>query len=368
MKKVEKVKHLYQKNGLINPELLKKPVIIWGCGNDGRKLYKILRSQKAEIFAFCDSNYDLYDKHISDCPVISCEEALQKDDINLALAFHQWIRVINNIKIRASREIFADFLYEENSRGGAKCIVCNSQECTNSRAHFAPFLVERMFSGENIKTKLVHCKSCDFWFSQYRPNDLEMEKLYSGYRDKKYVKQRQKYEPQYSLQPYIDADHEKRRKEKLAFFLKNKINYKSVHMLLDYGGDEGQYIPDLFDGAEKYVFEISGNKVRDGVVLLNDIEEVKNKTFDFIMCCQVLEHVSDPMKIIENMVNSLKNDGYLYIEVPNEVFFKAYSNVEINEHINFFFEDTMVFIAKKMELNLINIEIREVCRALFKSK
>lgn len=361
--------HLYLQNGSVNPALLYHPTIIWGCGNDGRRLCQLLKKQKAEIFAFCDSNRDLWNKQILGFPVISCEEAFKKDNMNLALAFHQWINVIDEIKTKVAGEMFADYLFEMEERGGGiQRAVCGSQELTGSNAHFAPFLVERMFNRTEVRTRLIHCKNCGLWFSLYRPNDLEMGRLYSGYRGNEYVKQRKKYEPQYSLQLYVDLDNEENRKRKLAKFLQNWIDFSSIHMLLDYGGDEGQYIPQQFQEAEKYVYEISGNIVRDGVILLNDIKEVTNRTFDFIMCCHVLEHISNPMEIIEIMTKSLNSGGYLYIEVPNENFFRAYSNVEINEHINFFFKETMEFIAVEMNLNIVDIEVDDVCRTLLQRK
>lgn len=364
-KEIRNMKHLYLEDGSVNSELLDRPIIIWGCGNDGHKICQLLKNQKANIQAFCDSNNTLHHKLIMDIPVISCEDALERDDINLVLAFHQWINVIKDITVKKNCEIFADYLYEEAEQE-TECIICGSNECTSSRAHFAPFLVERMFSGIDVKTELIHCKCCDFWFSKYRPNDLEMEKLYDGYRGEEYVKQRQKYEPKYSALFYESDDYMERRKNGLNVFFQGIIDYNSIHMLLDYGGDEGQYIPAQFNNAEKYVFEISGNKVKEGIILLNNLAEVKKKRFDLVMCCQVLEHVSNPIEIIENMVGVLKNKGYLYIEVPNSNFFMAYSDVEINEHINFFFEETMLSIASRIgEIGVKKLKVDQTCRALF---
>lgn len=85
---------------------------------------------------------------------------------------------------------------------------------------------------------------------------------------------------------------------------------------------------------------------------MKDLEEVKKKSFDLVMCCQVLEHVSNPIEILENMVGVLREEGYLYIEVPNSNAFMAYSDIEINEHINFFFKETMISIASKMGLEV----------------
>lgn len=360
------MKHLYLKDGSVNPDLLKRSIIIWGCGKDGYKLCCLLKEQKAEILAFCDSNCDLYGKQILGVSIMSCEEALNRSNVNLALAFHQWIDVIESIEVNDNCEIFADYLYEEVTGQETKCIICDSQKCTSSQAHFAPFVAKRMFDGGRINTKLIHCRNCDFWFSLYRPNDKEMERLYDGYWGDEYMSQRKKYEPQYSLEPYINLEKQEVRKRNVSDYLQKYIDFSAFHTLLDYGGDEGQYIPKLFDKAERYVYDISGNKVRDGIIRLRDLDEVCNKKFDFIMCCHVLEHVSDPIGIIEIMVSSLKDGGVLYIEVPNEYFFNAYSDVEINEHINFFRKDTIYFLAVKLELHIINVEINQLCKVLFR--
>tara|TARA_A100001011_G_C14184765_1_gene788525 strand:- start:422 stop:1228 length:807 start_codon:yes stop_codon:yes gene_type:complete len=42
-----------------------------------------------------------------------------------------------------------------------------------------------------------------------------------------------------------------------------------------------------------------------------------NETFDLITSNGVLEHVPDPVAFLKNIRNSLKDDGYLYIGVPN---------------------------------------------------
>lgn len=358
------MKHLYLKDKSINPDLLERPIIIWGCGNDGRKLCQLLKEKKIEVLAFCDSNRNLYHSLIMDIPVISCEEALERNGINLVLAFHQWITIIDNIKVKQNTEIFADYLYEEAEQR-IKCIVCGSLECAGSRAHFSPFLTERMFIGQDRETKLIHCRNCNFWFSKYRPDDFEMEKLYSGYRESEYTKQRQKYEPAYSAKFYETDGYVEKRKAELNDFLQGEIDYSMIQTLLDYGGDKGQYIPKYFRNAEKYVFEISGSQVEEGVILLNNLEQVKKKKFDFIMCCQVLEHVSNPIEIIENMVEVLNKKGYLYIEVPNSNEFMAYSDIEIHEHINFFFKETMIAIGSKMNLKIKKLKTSSLCSVLF---
>lgn len=44
----------------------------------------------------------------------------------------------------------------------------------------------------------------------------------------------------------------------------------------------------------------------------------ENKTFDAITCFDILEHLSDPPKIIDEIKRVLKKDGSLIVEIPNE--------------------------------------------------
>ena len=85
------------------------------------------------------------------------------------------------------------------------------------------------------------------------------------------------------------------------------------------------------------------------------------------MCCHLLEHVSDPLQIISNIVDCVADNGYLYIEVPFETKFLRYSNYPFSEHINFFTEETMNTIASIANIQIIKI-VREgsVIRALYK--
>ncbi|WP_269625325.1 class I SAM-dependent methyltransferase [Prochlorococcus marinus] len=43
----------------------------------------------------------------------------------------------------------------------------------------------------------------------------------------------------------------------------------------------------------------------------------KNKVFELITCCQVLEHVEDLQEFLLDISNSLAIGGYVYIEVPD---------------------------------------------------
>lgn len=72
-------------------------------------------------------------------------------------------------------------------------------------------------------------------------------------------------------------------------------------LLLDYGGDCGQFIPKFLSLSEKFVFDLSDSKAVDGVTKLNSIE---GRKFDFIMCCHVLEHTNQPFEELSGLKNT----------------------------------------------------------------
>jgi hypothetical protein len=88
-------------------------------------------------------------------------------------------------------------------------------------------------------------------------------------------------------------------------------NLKSnPQILVDYGGDKGQYIPNL--GQKKsYVLEVSENDALPGIDRISNLTEIQKP--DLVILSHVLEHVSNPKAMLEEL---LKQSTVLYIEVP----------------------------------------------------
>lgn len=349
------MKHLYKETGEISDELLHKDLVIWGCGNDGKKLYHKLNGMSVRVRAFCDSDPDLTGTYLFHIPIISSESLGEYSDCNLALAFFQWRDILEKIPEEMLENCFADFLFlHKDTENKIRCLICGEGQCTHDKAHFAPFLTERMFQGRKMPTRLIHCEVCGIYYSEYRPNNMDMDRLYKDYRGETYVKQRIKFEPEYTADVYYDKGVEGRRKKRLGAYLKENLNIQSIQYFLDYGGDNGEFIPDEFAHAYRYVYDISGVDVVPGIRRIESLDELKNYSWDLITCCHVLEHVSDPLQIVKIMADLLHPGSYLYIEVPYESWFKQYSNVEINEHMNFFGIKTMELIAGIFSLSIIN--------------
>ena len=357
------VKHLYLEDGCVNPSFGMKPIVIWGTGGDGEKLWGALTDEaKANVEYFIDSNLQKKGRELHGKVIRHPGEIESLADMNIGLAFHTYPTVIDNVLLESAGAIFADYRYEYES--DEHCILCGG-ECVESKAHFADFIIEREFLGTPSKTKLVTCKKCGFSFSSYRPNDEEMTRLYSGYRNDEYFALRHTYESGYTKainEKTLQPEHIKARQDQLYDFVSEFFHGNGL--VADYGGDEGQFIPRQFHDVQRYVFDISGNKTVDGVERITDIDKFRNGKWNFVMCCHLLEHVANPREIIANMVSGAKVGGYIYIEVPFEENWKVYSDYEFHEHINFysgkFFEQVGLG-----ELRLVKIDCSKVIRVLY---
>ncbi len=244
------------------------------------------------------------------------------------------------------------------------CIICGSKNIKKYNAEFMPFLKERMFHFQDDETDMIYCPECNFYYSSNRPDDEKMDRFYTGYRDETYQKQREKYEPFYTKEFNHDLGFSKDslefRKKILSDIIQKYVPQDSISNILDYGGDSGQYIPDIFNSKHRYVYEISDVNPIEGVTRIDNFEDLKDINWDLIMCCHVLEHVSDPKKILDQIFTSLPVNGYLYIEVPYEDYVDPFINtnavIPIHEHINLFRCETFSKIFEDCHFEILDIQ------------
>lgn len=176
---------------------------------------------------------------------------------------------------------------------------------------------------ESHPTDLVECTGCGLWYFTAEFSDDELSTMYSGYRGEEYFARRHRYEPWYtkSLNDSIGHDPtvlEKRRRH-LEHLLADQLNTEAISAptrVLDVGGDEGQFIPQLDGIRWRGVLEVSNVRPVDDVSVVASWDEAKASQPDLVMMCHVLEHVNNPKELLENAVSCLAPNGLLYIEVP----------------------------------------------------
>jgi len=67
-----------------------------------------------------------------------------------------------------------------------------------------------------------------------------------------------------------------------------------------------------------FAFEDDREKLSYQNIAAEDLA-VMNKKFDFILCTEVIEHTSDPQKVIENIKSLLSENGRALITLPNKI-------------------------------------------------
>lgn len=88
--------------------------------------------------------------------------------------------------------------------------------------------------------------------------------------------------------------------------------------VLDAGAGRLTYT-DRLSKAASTVVSLDRDRVREGLSLVSDLETLPlvNASFDAIFCSQVLEHVADPLKVLQEFHRILKPGGVLLLSVPH---------------------------------------------------
>jgi SAM-dependent methyltransferase len=95
---------------------------------------------------------------------------------------------------------------------------------------------------------------------------------------------------------------------------------RKISRILDYGGDRGDLVVNLFDGAEAFVYDISGIPAAAGVTATTDPAKCKA---DLIINSNVLEHVGFPRLLVSEILQAAPEGGLVFLEVPCEFPFGA---------------------------------------------
>ena len=139
-----------------------------------------------------------------------------------------------------------------------------------------------------------------------------MSLIYTSYRGDNYLRIRNKWEPWYTKDFNETHDHQSyinSRKKYLEIFLLNNLE-SNPNILVDYGGDKGQYVPNL-NQKKSYVLDVSEYDSLPGIEKISNLSEIEKP--DLVILSHVLEHVSDPVGMLEDL---LEHSKVLYIEVP----------------------------------------------------
>jgi ubiquinone/menaquinone biosynthesis C-methylase UbiE len=153
--------------------------------------------------------------------------------------------------------------------------------------------------------------------------------------------------------------------ERLLFFSKNlKKHHNNIQKYLEIGGGHGLYINeaislipetnqfDLVDISQSSLDLACGiiNNDKISYFLKNIFDFPDDKKYDFITMGEVLEHVEDPLSLLQKIAKLLLKDGVCYITTP--------INAPMIDHIYLFNnEDEIRDLFKKANFEIIEEKI-----------
>lgn len=200
------------------------------------------------------------------------------------------------------------------------CPICGNEETIGTKTKISDFVRERI-GCEDIEVQLLHCTKCSFAFYDYRFSPEEEKKLYDKYRDETYQKQREKHECWYTakVNNALNADTKSlTEQQRVINKLLNDNGYDSFENALDYGGNEGATYIDKWGTQNKYVYDISGCEVLQGITKIESVNELFGKQLDFVMSNMAFEHLTCVTEIIETFTKLGNDETIFYVEVPSE--------------------------------------------------
>ncbi|MCF7898665.1 MAG: class I SAM-dependent methyltransferase, partial [Candidatus Pacebacteria bacterium] len=236
------------------------------------------------------------------------------------------------------------------------CPVC---ECKKGEVlHAQSFLLaESIFLPESYD--VVSCVVCGFVFADTKAKQKDYDIYYQD---------SSKYESGITSLGSGVTEHDHKRLEDTAKTISNFFPNKSFS-ILDVGSANGGLLSEMkklnytsLSGLDpspacvSYMSEIGIEGVLGG--LFTDNNNLYKK-FDGVLLTHVLEHIYDVRVAIANVLNFLKDDGILYLEVPDsskykDFFISPFYFFDI-EHINHFDQDSLTNLFSLFGGNILDI-------------
>jgi 2-polyprenyl-3-methyl-5-hydroxy-6-metoxy-1,4-benzoquinol methylase len=237
------------------------------------------------------------------------------------------------------------------------CQLCNS---TNLQTNLQ----------NDVKSKsplaISFCNDCSLIQQAEIPSDEELKIYYSH-------NYRQDYKSTYSPKPkYV------RRAGITALdrikFLESYVPL-SNQVLLDIGAGGGEFVYMAqkrglqSKGIEPNLGYSTFSKEQYGVeVKTSMLSDVQDSSADIVTLFHVFEHMAKPLEVMKKLYSSIKDGGYLFIEVPN--IFQADAsphNIYFKAHLFYYSKYTLACAASQY-FDVVKVEDKGNLKVLFKKK
>ena len=185
----------------------------------------------------------------------------------------------------------------------------------------AAAIPSRWLSGVSNQFAFVEmqiCTECSFIQTKIPFRDDDIMRLYLDYRSTSYNQERIKYEPSYAaIADAVGQDHTEisNRVAAATQFLRENLADVTPESILDYGGSDGRFIPNI--PGRRFVYEVSDIKPVPGVTRIPMEEDLG--CYSIVLLAHVIEHVPHPLNLVRKAATYIEPGGHLYIETPQEI-------------------------------------------------
>lgn len=218
---------------------------------------------------------------------------------------------------------------------------------------------------------VINCESCGFIHSYPYPTKEELDEFYtkqywSSNRDvtKTYIEDLSKQTKDNCLdnKEFIDIYN-------TATSIMNKTSGRFLDVgcginTLAYYFKLNGFDSNFLETSEDAIELMEDLGIEGFKAFVNNFDFTKIEKYDFINASFILEHVNEPIEIIQNMLVALKDDGLLRIAVPNDFSpsHLAYLNDTSNkpswinypDHINYFNFETVKNLLDKLGMKEVH--------------
>jgi SAM-dependent methyltransferase len=209
--------------------------------------------------------------------------------------------------------------------------------------------------GRREEYTLVRCPGCSLVWLRYPPRSEEMHLHYTGAYHK--------------LISSAGEDSQARWQDRLQTLRQ----HKQSGTMLDLGCSSGGFLGFFrSDSWKLYGIEMSADcarraEERTGAhVFVGDIPDAPftPESFDVITCFDVLEHLYEPRRVLDEVTKWLKPDGIFYVQVPNidsaeaRVFGTYWHGLELPRHLFHYSPASLKLLAQSVGLRDVSLETR----------
>ena len=139
------------------------------------------------------------------------------------------------------------------------------------------------------------------------------------------------------------GDFIEQRSRDLFIALKPAVTLNSPMNILDFGGGDGRLMSAFSQAGHRTFLVDYNNSPVDGVQKLSDTLDGLDPgmSFDLIVANYVLEHVAEPTVTLRRLSRHIRPGGFLFVEVPMEIWGGAPLHDEPVTHVNFFVQGSL---------------------------